>query len=163
MGGAWASSVVCSCSQTGSTRPRTFSIATMVEKADFGSALYEPTVKVISDSGIELEVYSEGGKTGYVYVVVELIGLRTTGYFKVGMTGNPKKTLSDLQTGNVRSLLFTRRVKVKDMQGAETAAHNALKTYSKNLGGGTEWFFVANVGQEIAFHQAFDKAVKPYE
>ena len=63
----------------------------MVEKADFGSALYEPTVKVISDSGIELEVYSEGGKTGYVYVVVELIGLRTTGYFKVGMTGNPKK------------------------------------------------------------------------
>ena len=55
----------------GSTIPDTFQFdillyATMVEKADFGSALYDPTVNVINDSGIELEVFPEGGKKGYV-------------------------------------------------------------------------------------------------
>lgn len=134
----------------------------MVEKADFGSALYEPTVKVISDSGVELEVYPEGGLKGYVYVIMESIGAKATGYFKVGMSGNPKKRLSDLQTGNVRHLGFTREVKVENMGGAETAAHKALQTYAKNYGGGKEWFF-ADSGQESAFYDAFDKAVGPYK
>ena len=134
----------------------------MVEKADFGSALYEPTVKVISDSGVELEVYPDSGLKGYVYVIMESIGRKATGYFKVGRSGNPKKRLFDLQTGNVRDLGFTRKVKVKNMESAETAAHNALKAYAKNLGGGKEWFF-ARSGQESAFYNAFDEAVGPYK
>ena len=89
---------------------------------------------------------------------MELMNDKATGFFKVGMTVNLNKRLSDLKTGNVRLLEFTRRVKVKDMLGAETAAHKALKTYAKYLGGGTEWFF-AESDEEKAFYEAFDKAV----
>ena len=171
MGGAWASSVVCSCSQPGSTRPRTFSIATMVEKADVGSATYVPTEKVLPKIST-LTIYPEdvdfgtedvdAPKPGYIYVIQELVNGRATGFYKVGRTGNPNKRLADLQTGNVRPLDFTRRVIVTDVYRAEAAAHKALATYSVTYGGGTEWFR-ANAQQEGAFYRSFDLAVARYE
>ena len=145
----------------------------MVEKADFGSAPYVPTEKVISDSELNaLKVYPEEVNEstdsdavptpGYVYVIQESESGNATGYYKVGMTVDPKKRMSDLQTGNVRPLGFTRTVQVTDMRGAEAAAHKALETYSVNLGGGKEWFY-ANSSQESEFYNAFDKAVAPYK
>ena len=145
----------------------------MVEKADFGSAPYVPTEKVISDSELNaLKVYPEDVNEstdsdavptpGYVYVIQESVSGQATGYYKVGMSVDPNKRLSDLRTGNVRPLGFTRTVVVSDMRSAEAAAHKALKTYSVNLGGGKEWFF-ANSSQESAFYHAFDNAVAPYK
>ena len=99
----------------------------MVEKADIGSATYVPTEKVISDSELcALKVYPEDVNVstenvdasvtpGQVYVIQESIEGEATGYYKVGMTGDPYKRLSDLQTGDVRRLGFTRTDAVTDM------------------------------------------------
>ena len=88
---------------------------------------------------------------------------RATGFYKVGRTVDPNKRLSDLQTGNVRPLDFTRTVEVTDVSRAEAAAHNALATYSvTTYGGGTEWFR-ANGQQERPFYRSFDQAVARYE
>ena len=147
----------------------------MVEKADIGSATYVPTEKVISDSELcALKVYPEDVNVstedvdtsvtpGYVYVIQESIDGEATGYYKVGMTGEPYKRLSDLRTGNVRRLGFTRTDEVTDMRSAEGAAQKALtkERYSVDLGGGKEWFF-ADHRREQAFYKIFDKEVAPY-
>ena len=42
--------------------------------------------------------------SGYVYLIAECERGVETGYYKVGTAANPKKSLRDLQTGNVRVL-----------------------------------------------------------
>ena len=149
--------------------------ATMVEKAVFGSATFVPTEKVISDSELcALKVYPKDVNVsaedvdanvtpGYVYVIQESIEGEATGCYKVGMSGDPYKRRSDLQTGNVRRLDFTRADEVTDMRSAEDAAQKALteEGYSVDLGGGKEWFFADHRRQQ-AFYEIYDKEVAPY-
>ena len=144
----------------------------MAEKADVDSATYVPTEKVLPKTSA-LIVYPEdvefgtedvdAPRQGYIYVICESENGRATGFYKVGRTGDPNKRLSDLQTGNVRPLDFTRTVKVTDVYHAEAAAHNTLATYSvTTYGGGTEWFR-ANAQQERSFYRSFDQAVARYK
>ena len=151
-----------------------FSInATMAEKTDVDSATYVPTEKVLPKTSA-LNIYPEDVdfgtedvdapcRQGYIYVISESVNGRATGFYKVGRTGYPDKRLSDLRTGNVRPLDFTRIVEVTDVSRAEAAAHNALATYSvTTYGGGTEWFR-ANAQQECQFYSSFDQAVARYK
>ena len=146
----------------------------MAEKADFVSATYVPTEKVLPKISA-LNIYPEDVDfstedvdaptvlQGYIYVIQESVNDRATGFYKVRRTGNPNKRLSDLQTGNVRPLDFTRRVEVTDMYRAEAAAHIALATYLvTTYGGGTEWFR-ANAQQEGPFYRSFGQAVARFQ
>ena len=97
----------------------------MAEKTDIDSATYVPTEKVLPKTSA-LSIYPEDVdfgtedvdapcRQGYIYVICESVNGRATGFYKVGRTGNPDKRLSDLQTGNVRPLGFTRTVEVTDV------------------------------------------------
>ena len=144
----------------------------MAEKTDVDSTTYVPTEQVLPKTSA-LNIYPEdvdfgtedvdAPKQGYIYVIRESVNGGATGFYKVGRTGDPVKRLSDLQTGNVRPLDFTRTVEVTDVYRAEAAAHKALATYSvTTYGGGTEWFR-ANAQQERSFYRSFDQAVARYK
>lgn len=133
--------------------------------------------KVLTVSEIEaLEIYPEPeeltedvdgpgiGQRGYIYVIQETMNHLPTGYYQVGRTGNPRKKLSDLQSGNFRPLLFTRAVKVTDVIRAEEVVVKALEAYSATTyGGGTGWYFVADAQQVNEFYNhSFGRAVAPF-
>ena len=107
-----------------------------------------------------IDVDGGGHEPGFVYVILET---RENVYYKVGRSTDPDRTrVRNLQTGNVRPLKLECKVKVTDMSDAETAAKKALKDYSVNYGGGTEWFRV-EYNKKTAFLNEFRKAVRRYE
>ena len=99
-----------------------------------------------------------GTRLGYVYCIAEYEDRKETGYFKVGMTKDPDKRLRDLQTGNVRQLKYCKKEVLKRLN-AEKAAHEALKKYKVDLGGGTEWFKVPQ-NERDKFYRLFCEATK---
>ena len=91
------------------------------------------------DSELSRGVQPDGGShssPGYVYFLSETGG---TNYFKVGLSGNPGKRRSDLQTGNPR-LLRMNFQSVEDMLSVEQRLIQAMSARYQRGDGGTEWF-----------------------
>ena len=100
---------------------------------------------------------------GYVYLMQEE-STDSAGpiYFKVGMTGNLKSRLSNLQTGNARKLqMCCETVKVNNMSLAEGDLKQTMWKYKCVLGGGTEWFTV-QLSQVDNFKGLFTQTVHRY-
>ena len=89
---------------------------------------------------------------------------RETGFYKVGKTKqNINKRISDLQGSNPRKVIFKTSANVNDMDGAETAAHQALQRWNTKVrfGGGSEWFQVP--GDDFSsFLNGFNDAVQQF-
>ena len=88
---------------------------------------------------VKLKVFEKtdgpASSEGYVYLVTEV----GTNNFKVGRSGNPKRRLRGLQTGNSKKLeMITKRV--SDMVGSENRLLQEMKEKFKPTGGGMEWF-----------------------
>lgn len=90
-----------------------------------------------------------GNVPGYIYIIEE----RTTGadagtlYKAGGVEGNSTevdKHVSDLQTGNSRHLIIRERYSIDNCHDAERDVFAAIKDYSVDFGGGTEWYNVTN-------------------
>ena len=73
---------------------------------------------------------------GYVY----MMGEEGTKNFKIGKTKNPKKRLSDLQTGSSQTLKYVKVFAVSDMNETEAALHSAMEKKYQKVGGGQEWY-----------------------
>ena len=66
-------------------------------------------------------------------------------YYKIGCTSrNPNVRMREVQRGEKNPIWLVDSVQAKEMNGAETAAHNALKAKGlvkdSNRGGATDWF-----------------------
>ena len=74
-----------------------------------------------------------------------------------------QKRLHDLQTGNAHPLKIWRDCKVEVLQqlDAEKVAKQALEEYKVSLGGGTEWFKVAENEQQKLYDLLY-KAIEQY-
>ena len=116
----------------------------------------------LTESGLKLNEGTDStcNDAGYVYCIAEYDRGKRTGNFKVGTAIDPDKRLRDLQTGNAyRLMLWGQPQYVSHRLNAEKCAHAALSGYAINSGGGTEWFH-ATPSQEIAFYNAYRRAVK---
>lgn len=97
---------------------------------------------------------------GYVYVIKEVRPPVTPSgtpsdngslLYKLGLSVDPDKRRSDLQTGNARKLVILLKKQVKDMTAAEGKLKDAFKvgiSSLKHWNGGTEWF-TAGSDQEV--------------
>ena len=133
---------------------------TMAEKAMEKVIARIDALEIDPEAVKRIDVDGGGHEPGFVYIILET---RENVYYKVGRSNDPEGTrVCNLQTGNVRPLKFESIVKVTDMSDAETAAKKALKDYSVNYGGGTEWFRV-EYNKKTAFLNEFHKAVRRYE
>lgn len=116
----------------------------------------------LTECGLKLNEDTDGARNdaGYVYCIAEYDRGKRTGNFKVGTAVDPDKRLRDLQTGNAHQLKFLGPPQYASHRlDAERSAHAALRGYSSNSGGGTEWFH-ATPSQEKAFYNAYIRAVK---
>ena len=123
----------------------------------------EGSPRVMSDEEVAaLEVFGPDepdGRVpaGYIYVLQEGGPSGQSGYYKLGSSGNLKKRLGDLQTGNPRHLEILDKWPVKDMTNAEAQARKAVEPYAATLGGGREWYYVTT--NTKAFLDAINDAV----
>ena len=113
------------------------------------------------------EVFTDGARNGrgFVYLLSEQNRTKgePTSYYKIGVASKPERRLADLQTGNPRPLCFKGEpARVTKVISAEKSAHKALSSYATNLGGGREWFQVAEE-KWLDFWNTFQKAIEPYK
>lgn len=100
---------------------------------------------------------------GHIYIIQERQTNGAAGiYYKVGgVEGNSDQVdrrRGQLQTGNPRQLVVKERYAVHSCRDGESAAHNAVRTYSVNYGGGTEWYRV-NSDNYNNFKNSIENAV----
>ncbi len=79
---------------------------------------------------------AEPHSQGYVY----LIHMRTTTFYKIGMSHDPVTRLQTLQTGNPRALYLINVKAVQDMRSAEMALHRRFETHRVPDVHTREWF-----------------------
>ena len=102
------------------------------------------------------------GVPGYIYIMQE----RTTGadagtLYKVGgMEASGTEVESDLQTGNFRQLIIREWYSVDNYHDAERDVLAAIKGYSVDFGGGTEWHRVTNYDK---FKDAIENAIASHK
>ena len=107
---------------------------------------------------------------GYIYIMQE----RTTGadtgtLYKVGgVEASVIEVENDLQSGNFRQLIIREWYGVDNCRDAERDVLAAIKGYSVDFGGGTEWHRVTNydkfkdaIENAIASHKTTDTSHQP--
>jgi hypothetical protein len=77
----------------------------------------------------------------YLYLIQQ----KGSSYFKVGISGNVKRRLENLQSGNPHKLYIVRYWKISD-KGIETLVHNVLASYHIRL----EWFEIEDISVVLA-------------
>lgn len=92
-------------------------------------------------------------RPGYLYIIQQ----GNTGYYKYGITGDPKARIRNLQTGNPQKLSMVCRP-VNNMLEAGKELSGKIKPVE---GGGKEWTYVAP-GEEEKLHKDFLKVARKY-
>jgi hypothetical protein len=87
----------------------------------------------------------------YLYLIQQ----KGSNYFKVGISGNVKRRLENLQSGNPHKLYIVRYWKISN-RIIETLVHNVLAEYHVHL----EWFDIDDIVKVLAL---IEEVIKRYD